>query len=457
MRTIVVGAGEVGYHIAKRLVQEGHDVVIIEENAAVKERVEKELDVLAIQGHGASPTALEEAGVAKTDMLIAVTDEDEVNVVASVLAKEYGVATTIARARNPELSRSPFLQSGRRLGIDLLINPNQAVAEEIAKLVHVPAAAEVAYFAEGKVQLLGIHVGAKAPALEKRLKDLSAFQAKQPFLVVAISRKNATHAPNGEASILIPNGETPILPGDHLYLVARRDDIPDILTLLGRQDEPPRRVLIIGGGRVGLRVAEILENEGIPITLVERNPTRCEELAHRLKRALVIQGDGTDSQALMEEGNVEMDAVVTVSDDEATNILAALLAKRQGAKKVIALIQRSHFLQLAPSLGIDAAISPRLTTASAILRYVRGGRVVSLMEMPEWDAEIMELVALPTMAVVGRSLREVNMPKGAIVAAIKRGEQIIIPKGDSQILAEDRVILFTLPEAIPKVERLFSG
>ncbi|MFQ5801840.1 MAG: Trk system potassium transporter TrkA [Candidatus Methylomirabilales bacterium] len=446
MRTIVVGAGEVGYHIAKRLVQEGHDVVIIEENAAIKERVKNELDdVIVIQGHGASPIALEEAGVAKTDMVIAVTDEDEVNLVASVLAKEYGVATTIARARNPELSSSPYLQSGRRLGIDLVINPNQAVAEEIAKLVHVPAAAEVAFFAEGTVQLLGIRVGTKAPALEKRLKDHDAFQAKHPFLVTAISRKEV---------LQIPRGETVIEPGDHLYLVARRDDIPDILSFLGREEEPPRGVLIVGGGRVGLRVAEILESEGIDITLMERNPRRCEELAGRLKKVKVIEGDGTDSQVLAEEAN---DAVVTVSDDEATNILAALLAKRQGAKKVIALIQRPHFLQLAPSLGIDAAISPRLTTASVILRHVRGGPVISLVEMPEWDAEIMELVALPTTAVVGRPLREVNIPKGAIVAAIKRGEQIIIPKGDSQILADDHVILFTLPEAISKVKRLFSG
>ena len=448
MRTIVVGAGEVGYHIAKRLVQEGHDVVIIEENTAMKERVEKELDVLAIQGNGASPATLEEAGVAQTDLVIAVTDQDEVNLVTSLLAKECGVATTIARARNPELSSSPFLRSGRCLGIDLLINPNQAVAEEIARLVHTPAAAQVAFFAEGKVELLGMDVGPKAPALHQRLKDLTSFQDERPFLVAAISRNDTLH---------IPRGDTSILPGDRLYLVARRDDIPDILTLFGRQEEPPRRVLIIGGGRVGLFVAQILENEGIPITLMERNPKRCEELAHRLKSTLVIEGDGTDSQALMEEGGFEMDAVVTVSDDEATNILAALLAKRQGAKKAIALIQRPHFLHLAPSLGIDAAISPRLTTASAILKFVRRGQVVSLVEMPEWEAEIMELVALPTTAVVDHPLREVNMPKGAIVAALSRRGQIIIPKGDSQILAGDRVILFTLPEAIPKVERLFSG
>ncbi|MFQ5880884.1 MAG: Trk system potassium transporter TrkA [Candidatus Methylomirabilales bacterium] len=448
MRAIVIGAGEVGYHIAKRLVQEGHDVTIIEEKAAVKEKAEKELDVLAIHGNGTSPSALEEAGVAKTDMVIAVTDEDEVNLIACVLAKEYGVATTIARSRNPELSGSPFVRSGKRLGIDLVINPNQAVAEEIAKLIHIPAAAQVAFFAEGKVELLGIHVGNEARALHQRLKELRPFQVEHPFLVVAISRNDTLH---------IPDGETVILPGDHLYLVAGREDIAAILALLGREERPPRKVLIIGGGRVGLSLAEMLEKEGIPITLMERSPQRCEELANRLEKALILQGDGTDSGALREEGIADMDAVVTVSDDEATNILAALLAKRQGAKKAIALIQRSHFIHLASSLGIDAAISPRLTTASVVLKFVRRGRVVSLVEMPEWEAEIMELVALSTAAVVGRPLQEVRMPRGAIVAAISRGEQIIIPKGDIHILPGDRVILFALPEAIAKVERLFAG
>lgn len=448
MRVIIVGAGEVGYHIAKRLVQEEHDVTIIEENTAVKERVEKALDVLAVHGNGASPAALEAAGVTKTDLLIAVTDQDEINLVASLMAKEYGVKTTIARARNPELSRSPFLREGKRLGIDLLINPNQAVAEEIARLVQAPAAAQVAFFAEGKVEILGIDVNVEAPVLTKRLKDLGAFQVKHPFLVTAISRNDSLH---------IPHGETVIQPGDRLYLVAHRDDVPPILNLLGRHEKPPRRVLIIGGGRIGLFLAEILEKEDIPVTLIERSSSRCQELAHCLKRALVIEGDGTDLHALTEEGVTEMDAVVTVSDDEAANILAALLAKRHGAKKAIALVQRSHFVQLASSLGIDAPISPRLTTASTILRAVRRGQVVSLVEMPEWDAEIMELVALPTTPVVGRPLREVDMPKGAIVAAISREEQIIIPKGDSHILPGDRVILFTLPEAIPKVERLFSG
>ncbi len=453
MRAIVVGAGEVGYHIAKRLDKEGHDVTIIEENSAIKERVEKELDVMTIQGNGASPAALEAAGVAKTDMVIAVTDEDEVNLVISLLAKQSRgkkSIKTIARVRNPEFSKNPSLQSGKALGIDHLINPNQAVAEEITRLVQNPAAAQVAFFAEGKVELLGIDVRPEAPALRQRLKDLRSFQAQHPFIVTAISRNDELH---------IPYGETVIEPGDRLYLVAHRDDIPDILNRLGRQEEPPREVLIIGGGRIGRCLAEILEAEaeGIRITLIERNRKRCEELAEHLKRAKVIVGDGTDVQALAEEGIAEMDAVVTVSDDEATNILAALLLKKRlNAKKAIALVQRSHFIQLASSLGIDA-ISPRLTTASAILRSVRRGRVVSVVEMPEWDAEIMELVALPTTPVVDRPLREVNMPKGAIVAAISRGEQIIIPKGDTCILPDDRVILFTLPEAIPKVEELFSG
>jgi trk system potassium uptake protein TrkA len=449
VRVIVVGAGEVGYHIAKRLVAEGHDVTIIEESAATKERVEKELDVLVIHGSGSSPSALKEAGVEKSELLIAVTDEDELNLVAAFLAKEYGVKTTVARARNPELSSSPLLRSGKRLGIDQLINPNQAVAEEIARLVQTPGAAQVAFFAEGKVELLGIGVKPEAPVIRQRLKDLTAFQAKHPFLVIAISRKDTLH---------IPHGETVIEPGDHLYLVANRDDIPPIMECLGhRLEEPHRRVLIIGGGRIGFFLAELLENEDISTTLMERNARRCGELAQRLKKTKVLEGDGTDIEALADERVKEMDAVVTVSEDEATNILTALLAKRQGAKKTIALIQKSHFLQLASSLGIDAPISPRLTTASAILRYVRGEQVVSLVEMPEWNAEIMELVALPTTPVVDHPLRDLDMPKGAIVAAISRGEEIIIPKGDSQILPGDRVILFTLPEAIPKVEQLFSG
>lgn len=449
MNVIVVGAGEVGYHIAKKLVAEGHDVTIIEENAATKERVEKDLDVLVIQGSGASPRALKEAGVEKTELLIAVTDEDELNLVASFMAKEYGVKTTIARARNPELSNSPLLRSGKRLGIDLLINPNQAVAEEIARLVQEPGAALVAFFAEGKVELLGIGVKNEAPVIGQRLKDLSVFQAEHPFLVAALSRKDKLH---------IPDGETVVKGGDHLYLVAHREHIPHIMRHLGhRLEEPRRRVLIIGGGRIGFFLAELLEKEDITTTLMERNATRCAELAQRLKKAKVLEGDGTDIEALADERLEEMDAVVTVSDDEATNILAALIAKRQGAKKTIALIQRSHFIQLASSLGIDAPISPRLTTASVILRAVRKGQVIRLVEMPEWDAEIMELVALPATPIVDRPLRDVDMPKGAIVAAISRGEQIIIPKGDSQILPDDRVILFTLPEAIPKVEQLFSG
>lgn len=447
MRIVIVGAGEVGYHIGRRLVQEGHDIVVVEESDRIRERLQQELDALIIQGNGAAPRTLEQAGIDKTDMLIAVTDVDEVNLVSCLIAKQYGVRTTIARARDPELSASPFLMAGNRLGIDLVINPNQVVADEIAKLVLIPSAAQAAFFAEGKVQLLGVNVGKGAPLLGKQLKELKSYRTTHPFVVVAISR---------EDTLLIPGGDTSIQEGDHLYTVTAREDTTAILDLLGRHEAPPRNVFIIGGGRVGLALAEQLSAGGIHVKLMERRPDRCSALADQLTRVLILEGDGTDIESLRAEGIATMDAVVTVSDDEATNILAALLAKREGAQKVIALIHRSHFLHLAASLGIDAAISPRLTTASVILKFARRGRVVSLVELPEWEAETMEMIVPPSSSAVDKRIRDIRIPQHTIIGAISRGEEIIIPRGDTQIRASDRVVIFTLPSAIPKVEELFA-
>jgi trk system potassium uptake protein TrkA len=448
VRIIVVGAGEVGYHIAGRLVQENHDVVVIEEDPRVRERVQSELDVMVIQANGASPAALEEAGIEKTDMLIAVTDVDEVNLTACLLAREWGVRTKIARARNPELSASPFLQGGKRLGIDLLINPNQAVAEEIAKLVRIPAAAQAALFAEGRIQFLGVRVGAGAPILHTRLADLAAVQGRYPFLIVALSRRGR---------LLIPDGQATVEPEDKVYVVTRKESVPEILRLLGHEESETRSAFLIGGGRIGLAVAQILEAEGVAVKVLEQDPARCQFLADKLQRSLVLQGDGTDIRILQEEGIAQMDAVVTVSNDEATNILAALLGKRYGAAKAIALVQRPDFIPLAASLGIDAALSPRLVTAGVILKYVRRGKVVSLVELSDWEAESMELIIPAGAPVVGRRLRDANLPADALVGAICRGEEVLIPKGDTVLAAGDRVILFTLPGSIAKVERLFAG
>ena len=447
MRIIVIGAGEVGYHIAERLAHEPHEVVVIERNPEVRHRVETVLGLRAIGGDGSSPRALEEAGVREAAMVIAASDVDEVNIVACAIAHQYGVATKIARVRDLELGAHPILAGGKVLGIDLLINPNQVVADEILRVIKTTGAAEVADFADGRVQLLGVKIGARAPVVNRRLRDLRSVQTSSPFLVVGIAR--------GER-LIVPTADTVVAPDDHLYIVSRREYIPDILVLLGRTAGATRRVFIIGGGRIGLQVAQALETEGLTVTVMERSGARCEELSKHLARARVLQGDGTDVRRLMEEGISGSDAVATITDDDPTNLLAALLGKRYGAKKAVALFKRPDLIPLVESLGIDAAISPRLLTASVILRFVRRSRVVSVFELPESEAETLEVVVLPETPAAGRSLLGLGLPADALVGAIVRGEEVLVPHGETRIEAGDHVILLALPRAIPEVERLFA-
>ena len=448
MRIIVIGAGEVGYHIAERLSHEAaHEIVVIERTADVCRRVQEELGVRAIEADGSSPRALEAAGVRDARIVIAVADVDEVNIVSCAIAHQYGVPTKIARVRDIELGEHPILAGGKVLGIDLLINPTRVVADEILRVIKTTGAAEVADFAGGRVQLLGVKIGRGAPLMNRRLRDLRSVQARSPFLIVGIAR--------GE-HLVVPTGDTVVNADDHLYVVARQDVIPDILTLMGRAVATTRRVMVIGGGRIGLHVARALEAENVAVTVVERSRERCELLAKELGRARILSGDGTDVRMLTEGGLSEVDAVATLTDDDPTNLLAALLGKRHGARKAVALFKRRDLISLVGSLGIDAAISPRLLTASVILKFVRGGRVVSVFELPESEAETLEVVVQERAPAARRSLETLGLPQDALVGAIVRGEDVLVPEADTTLEVGDHVILLALPRAIPAVERLFS-
>ena len=447
MKVIVIGAGEVGYHIAERLSRESHDIVVIERSPEVCRRVQENLGLPAIEADGSSPRALEEAGVRDAAMVIAVADVDEVNIVACAIANQYGVRTKIARVRTIELGAHPILAGGKVLGIDLLINPNQVVADEILRVIKTTGAAEVADFAEGRVQLLGVKIGPRAPVVNRRLRDLRSVQSSLPFLVVGIAR--------GE-QLVVPTADTVVAADDHVYVVSRREFIPDILVLLGRAQGTTKRVFIIGGGRIGLQVAQALDAEGLTVTVMERNRARCDELAKRLARTRIIHGDGTDVRRLLEEGISEADAVATITDDDPANLLAALLGKRHGAKKAIALFKRPDLIPLVESLGIDAGISPRLLTASVILKFVRRGRVVSVFELPESEAETLEVVVLPHTPAAGRSLDALRLGPDALVGAIVRGEEVLVPEPDTTLEVGDHVILLALPRAIAEIERLFG-
>jgi trk system potassium uptake protein TrkA len=447
MRIIVIGAGEVGFHIAERLSHEAHEIVVIERQPEVCRRVREQIGVRTVEADGSSPRALETAGVQDAAMVIAVADVDEVNIVACAIAHQYGVATKIARVRDIELGEHPILAGGKVLGIDLLINPTQVVADEVLRVIKTTGAAEVADFAGGRVQLLGVKIGPGAPVVNRRLRDLRSVQSSSPFLIVGIAR--------GER-LIVPTGDTVVAADDHLYVVGRHDVIPDILTLLGRTAAATRRVFVIGGGRVGREVARGLEADRIDVTLMERSQARCEELAKDFQRARLLQGDGTDVRRLVDEGIAGADAVATLTDDDPTNLLAALLGKRHGARKAVALFKRQDLIPLVGSLGIDAAISPRLLTASVILRFVRGGRVVSVFELPESEAETLEVVVQAQTLAAGRSIEALGLPPDALVGALVRGEEVLVPEPDSVLEPGDHVILLALPRAIPAVERVFG-
>jgi trk system potassium uptake protein TrkA len=448
MRIIVIGAGEVGYHIAERLSHEAHDVVVIERSAEVTRRLQDQVPALRVlEADGSSPRTLEAAGVRDAAMVIAVADVDEVNIVACAIANQYGVATKIARVRDIELGEHPILEGGKVLGIDLLINPTRVVADEILRVIKTTGAAEVADFADGRVQLLGVKIGPGAPLVNRRLRDLRSVQASAPFLVVGIARGN---------QLVVPTADTVVAADDHLYVVGRRDVIPDILVLMGRAGGASRRVFIIGGGRIGLQVARTLEAEGVTVTVMERSRARCDELSKALSHSQVLHGDGTDVRRLVDEGIAGADAIATITDDDPTNLLAALVGKRHGARKAIALFKRQDLLPLVGTLGIDAAISPRLLTASVILKFVRRGRVVSVFELPESEAETLEVVVLPETPAAGRSLEQLKLPPEALVGAIVRGEDVLVPERETVLEPGDHVILLALPRALPAVERLFA-
>lgn len=451
MRILIIGAGEVGYHIANRLVRERHDIVVVDDAPEVITRVREELDVMVCEGHGASPGTLERAEIDQAEMVIAVTHSDEVNVVACLLARQYGVPQCMARIHDGDVETSPLVTAGKRIGIDLMINPSRAVAEEIQQLVHMPGADEAAEFFEGRVRLISVRVHASAPIVQQRVKEIGArFPGELPGVIAALQRGEKT---------LIPRGETIIEAEDHLLIIGKDQHLQANLHLLGLSPNRMKNLLIIGGGQVGLQVAHLLSQDaaGYNIKILERNTQRCHELATRLPQVLVLNGDATDLKVLQEEGIRDMDGVIVVTDDDGTNLIAALLAKTHGAHEVIALIKRPELVSLVAALGIDAAINPRLITADAMLRYLRRGQVLSMFTSTSTEAETLEMEALPRAKIVGRPLHKVNIPEGIIIGAIAHGDTITIPRGDTVIDAYDRVLVFALPKAVSKATRLLGG
>jgi trk system potassium uptake protein TrkA len=443
LRTVIIGAGEVGLNTARMLSHEGHDVVLIETDEQLVEKASEELDVLVIAGNGANPKLLNEAGIKRSDLLIAASSSDEVNIIACLAAKSQGVARTVARIHNPDYYEpgEPFARE--MLGIDFIIHTEQMAAGEIKEALLVPGAINIDTFAEDSIEVAEVILDDGSAAVGRALKDV---ELPDNSLIVGVVR-------GGDA--LVPRGGTVLERRDHVLLISARRQISEAVGLLATDTAPVRDVTIYGGGRIGLRLALSLEKAGMSVRVIERDESRARYVASKLRRGFVLHDEGISRDFLLQEGVDRTDAFVAVTGDDRANLLAAMYARQLGARMTIAGISRGEFAPLADALGVDLTISPRMLAAEAILRFVRKGEVIDVALLAS-GAEMIELRVPEACKVAGRPLSEVGFPEGAIVGAVLRNGDVVIPTGRDILRAGDDAVVFTVEDAVEEVENLFA-
>ena len=443
MRIVIIGAGEVGFNAAQVLSAEGHDVVVVEQDEAVAERAAEGLDAIVTQGNGASPRVLREAGVKRSDLLVAATSSDEANIIACLAAKSQGALRTVARIHNEDYydPNEPFVQEA--LGIDFVIHTEQMATEEIQGALSLPGAVNADTFAGGRITIAEVILKDDTPAVGCRVQDV---RLPERSLVVGVVRR-------GEA--LVPRGDTVLEARDRVFLIGERQRISRIVGAIATDTKPVRDVMIFGGGRIGLRLALSLEKSGIAVKVVERDEARARYAATQLGRGLVLHDEGISRDFLLQERVDRTDAFVAVTGDDRANLLAAMYASQLGAGLTVAGISRGEFAPLADALGVDITISPRLLAGGAILRFVRRGEI-SAVTLLESGAQMIELTVPESCRISGRPLADVGFPKGAIVGAVLRGDEVIIPKGGDKLEPGDHAVVFTVRSAVDKVERVFA-
>jgi trk system potassium uptake protein TrkA len=444
MYAVVVGAGEVGFHIATILSQEGHEVAVIDRGRAACEHASAEIDVLAVHGNGASRSVLEQASMGRADLMIAVTDSDEVNMIACMAAKRVGVALTVARVRSEEYIEDAGTLSTGFAGVDYVIQPESAVADEVIKLAAVPGALDVEMFAGGQVSMVEVQVDQASATAGTPLRALGL---PEGVLVTAVLRGD---------DISVPRGDFVLQERDRVFLTGKVDATMAAAEQLTGQQGAPKRVTLLGCGEIGLRIALGLEERHLRVTVFEKDPEQASHAASVLRRSLVIEDEGIDEKVLLREGVDASDLFIAATGDDRLNILAALMAKQLGAKRTVAIVERSEFSKVVESIGVDVAISPRRMTASAILRFVRAGAVVSAAVLDKSLGEVLEFVIDSSCPVCGRRLAELDFPRGAIVGALVRNEEVWVPDGRTELGESDVAVVFTLPEAVRSVEKLFA-
>lgn len=452
MKIIICGAGQVGWQIARHLAGERNDVTVIDNNADLIRRATDALDVQGVTGFASHPDVLDRAGARDADLIIAATHSDEVNMVTCQVAHSvFQVPRKIARLRSGAYLDAIYsdLYRTEHLPIDVVISPEREVAKAALQRLSAPSTFDVETFLKGRVHLLGIDLEPDCPALNTPLRQLSELFSSLRAIVVGVRREGRLFAPE-------PGDQ--LFAGDQIYVFSHVDDVARTLDIFGKPPRKQERLVIIGAGNVGLAVARALEArpDRIRAKLIERDRDRAEFAADRLERTIVLNGDGLSVELLDEASVSSADAVLAVTDDDKTNILASIRAKQAGARMAIALVNDPTLVPLMGALDIDAYINPRATTVSTILRHIRHGRVRDLYSIGDAEAEVMEAQVLSTSPMAGRTIRDIEFPEGALIGAVQKGDRIVMPAADTRIDEGDLVLIFALTADVPEVERLLQ-
>lgn len=445
MRIVIAGAGDVGFHLARLLSYENKEIVLIDNDKDILKYASTHLDVLPVEGDSSSIKTLEQAEVASADLFVAVTTSQNTNMVTSILAKKMGARRCIARIRNSEYLQDDHPLIFKELGIDELIAPRRLAALEIERLLKQCTFTDVFEFEDGKMSLLGVTLNSRSNLINHRLGRIYEEKKEQLYRPMAILRSHKT---------IIPDEGTRLMKGDHIYFISPKEHIDDLEAVIGKDKSTIHNIMIIGGNGVAYETAALLETN-YNITLVEQDKEKCRELAGKLSNTLIINGDPSNTDLLREERLPDMDAFLALSLNSETNIIACLTAKNFGVKRTIAKVENKAYTHISQEIGVDTLINTKLIAANSIFRYIRRGKVECVTSLNGVDAEVIEYVVHRNSQLTRKPLKEIHFPDAARIGGVLRDNKSYIPTDDFQLEKEDRVIILAMPEAIPKLEKLF--
>ncbi len=446
MKIVIAGAGEVGSYLARMLVADNHDIIIIDVDESRLKYIDSTLDVMTLQGLATSPRVLSDAIGKRCDLFVAVTMSEDTNITSAILAKRLGAKKTFARIDNVEFTADGVWDFFQALGIDHLIDPEMIAAKEITTLLQSTGTTEYMEFSDGKLMLFVQKLEENAPILNRTLREIAESYEMMHYRAVAIKRDEKT---------IIPRGSEQFQKGDLVFVICTREGIDDMMKFSGKENFETRRLMILGGSRIGKHVAYTMQRQS-DVKLIDIEMAKCQTLADLLESTLVINGDGRDFELLQEEGIQKMDAFIAVTGNSETNILSCLLAKKLGVKKTIAEVENMEYISLAEATGIDTIINKKLSATSKIIRHTASPNIMEIKYMTGTEAEAYEFLVPEGARITRGTLREIGFPKGAIVGGGVRGDRPYIATGSTRIAAGDKVVIFNLPDTIDKVSRFLA-